>query len=161
MEEGIYVLYGIRTMTTKLPPREASVSRVRVTYRDTDRMGHAYYANYLVWFEIGRTDLLRADGQTYREWEEKHGVYLPVKSCWVDYLRSAQYDDMLRIETRVSSINRASITFEYGIYRDSDGELLATGGTRHALVDIGGRIVRAADRLLPHYFADKHGQQAG
>lgn len=125
---------------------------VRVSYRDTDRMGHVYYANYLVWFEIGRTELLRRIGQTYKQWEEEHGVYLPVSSCKIDYRRSAMYDDLVTIRARASSMTRASVTFHYEIFRAGTSELLAAGETRHALVSADGRILRVAQRLLPQCF---------
>jgi acyl-CoA thioester hydrolase len=112
-------------------------------------MGHVYYANYLTWFEIGRTELLRQSGQTYCEWEEKHGVFLPVTKCWIDYRRSAQYDEVVLIRTRVAELTRASITFHYEILHRERGDVLAEGGTRHAFVNADGKVVRAADRLLP------------
>ncbi|MCX7626753.1 MAG: acyl-CoA thioesterase [Candidatus Sumerlaeaceae bacterium] len=121
---------------------------VRVTYRDTDRMGAAYYANYLVWFEIGRVELLRSLGQSYKDWEDIHGILLPVAECHVEYKRPAHYDDLLRIETRVSRLTEASITFHYEICRVSDNEVLAVGFTRHPFVDKKGRIVRVASKLL-------------
>jgi acyl-CoA thioester hydrolase len=131
--------------------------RVRVTYHDTDQMGHVYYANYLVWFEIGRNELLRSMGQTYREWEKVHGVFLPVSSCWVDYKRPARYDDLVRVETSVSEITKASITFHYKVLLDDTNELLATGGTRHAFVNGEGKVARVADKMLPQLF-DKRTQ---
>lgn len=130
---------------------------MRVTYSETDRMGHVYYANYLVWFEIGRNEYLRSIGQTYRDWEERHGTFLPVASCWIDYKKSAQYDDLVRIETEVTKLTRAAITFTYRIFNDSTSELLAEGGTRHAFVDREGRIARTAHRLLPDLYEKLNG----
>ena len=145
-------------MTQK--PREVLASttlenapRLRVTYHDTDQMGHAYYARYMVWFEVGRTELLRIIGMRYREWEETHGVFLPVTHCWCEYKRGARYDDMVRIETAVTQISRATISFHYEVFNDETGQLLAFGATRHAFVDREGRIVRVADKLLPELFA--------
>ncbi len=122
---------------------------VRVTYRDTDRMGAAYYANYLVWFEIGRVELLRSLGQSYKDWEDVHGVMLPVVECHVEYKRRAEYDDLLRICTYVTRLTEASITFTYEVIRVTDNVLLARGHTRHPFVDKSGRVVRVASRLLP------------
>lgn len=122
---------------------------VRVTYRDTDRMGYAYYANYLVWFEIGRTELLRSLGQSYKDWEDVHGVYLPVAECHVEYKRSAQYDDLLRIETVVTRLTEASISFQYFVYRIPDNVLIATGTSKHPFVNKKGKIVRVGHTLLP------------
>ncbi|MGB9691785.1 MAG: acyl-CoA thioesterase [Candidatus Sumerlaeaceae bacterium] len=131
----------------KLVGEQAPV--VRVTYRDTDRMGAVYYANYLVWFEIGRVELLRSLGQSYKDWEDVHGVFLPVAQCTVEYKRSARYDDLVRIETSITRLTEASITFSYEIVRLPDCELLATGATRHPFVDKNGRILRVASKLLP------------
>jgi acyl-CoA thioester hydrolase len=122
---------------------------VRVTYRDTDRMGAVYYANYLVWFEIGRVELLRSLGQSYRQWEDVHGIYLPVVECHVEYRRSAAYDELVRIDTVVTRLTEASITFGYRIVRVEDDLLLASGSTRHPFVDRSGRVVRVASKLLP------------
>jgi len=147
-------------MTTRPPQSHpeplTNVTTVRVTYRDTDRMGHVYYANYLVWFEIGRTEMLRDLGMTYREWEDVHGIFLPVASCWIDYHKGALYDDVVRIETRISVLTRASITFEYRLVHDTAGDLLATGGTRHPFLSKDGRVVRVAHKVLPDLFARMH-----
>ncbi|GIX44292.1 MAG: hypothetical protein KatS3mg130_0700 [Candidatus Sumerlaea sp.] len=127
--------------------------QVRVTYAQTDRMGVAYYANYFVWFEVGRTELLRSLGQSYREWEDVHGVYLPVAECHCEYRHSAQYDDLLRIETSVSALSKASITFRYQVVREADGLILAQGMTRHPFVNREGKVVRIANKLLPQCFS--------
>jgi acyl-CoA thioester hydrolase len=125
---------------------------IRVTYADTDRMNHAYHANYLVWFEIGRTELLRSLGQSYKNWEEDHKVYLPVRRCSVEYLQPALYDDVLRVETQITHLTRASIHFSYRLLLESDNALLATGSTEHVFMSESGRILRAADKLLPQFF---------
>lgn len=131
---------------------------IRVTYRDTDRMGHVYHANYFVWFEIGRTELLRAMGSaSYRDWEEKEGIFLPVLHCWADFRRAAQYDELIVVETSLVELTRASVTFEYVVRpaetgKDGRDETLATGGTRHAFMDRDGKITRAGDRLMPEVY---------
>lgn len=125
---------------------------IRVTYRDTDRMGYAYHSQYLVWFEIGRTELLRSLGTAYIHWEEHEGVYLPVRSAQVQYRVPAKYDDLVMIHTDMVRITRASVTFQYRITRDGSHELLAEGSTVHAFVDNKGLIIRVADRLLPQFF---------
>jgi acyl-CoA thioester hydrolase len=128
---------------------EWTTSPIRVTYRDTDRMGHVYYANYFVWMEQGRTDLLRSLGRSYREWEDDEQIFIPVSSCWADFKMPAQYDDLIEVQTRVCRLTRATITFEYDIFRQSDRTLLARGGTTHPFVDKDGKIKRIADKLLP------------
>lgn len=125
----------------------------RVNYSETDRMGHAYHAEYLVWFECARVELLRSVGQVYRDWEEKEGVYLPVRECAVRYRESALYDDLVVVDTRIARLTRASITFDYTLRRDGDAAILATGSTTHAFIDGDGRIARVADKLLPQFFS--------
>jgi acyl-CoA thioester hydrolase len=91
-------------------------------------------------------------GRRYREWEDKHGIFLPVRSCWADYVKSARYDDLVTVRTSVSDISKASITFFYEILLSETGDLLATGGTRHAFITRDGRITRSAMALLPELF---------
>lgn len=103
----------------------AFVTRVR--YGETDRMGVVYHAHYLVYFEIGRTELLRAAGLAYRDLERR-GLCLAVVESRCRHRSPAHYDDQLRIETRVAHVGRASVRFEYAI-RAEDGRLVADGHT--------------------------------
>ncbi len=120
---------------------------IRVRYADTDRMGFAYYANYLRWFEIGRAEMLRSLGTSYREVEES-GTSLPVVEAACRYLKPARYDDLIAIETAVTHLGRASVRFEYRVVREEDGELLASGQTRHCFLSPDGRPARAKAGLL-------------
>jgi acyl-CoA thioester hydrolase len=120
---------------------------LRVRYGDTDQMGFAYYANYLRWFEIGRAEMLRSMGTSYREVEES-GVLLPVLEAHCRYLQPARYDDLVTIETRVGALRRASVQFEYRILRAADGMLLAHGGTEHCFLDRDGKPGRPTAQLL-------------
>ncbi len=124
----------------------SSVTTVRVRYAETDRMGVVYYANYLVWFEVARADLLRSLGWTYREMEDA-GVLLPVIEAHCQYRRPARYDDEIDIRTegRVSSPVR--MEFEYEAVLRNSGELLATGRTVHAAMSPEGRLCRLPDRI--------------
>ncbi len=119
----------------------SQTTEIRVIYGETDAMGIVYYANYLRWFEIGRTELMRSLGIAYKDLEGR-GVHLPVSEVFCKYLQSARYDDILGIETRVDSLKRASIQFAYRILRQADGAELVTGTTLHAFVDAKGKIVR-------------------
>jgi acyl-CoA thioester hydrolase len=114
---------------------------VRVRYADTDQMGFVYYGNYLRWFEIGRTEMLRALGMSYREVEEA-GVRLPVLEARCRYLKPARYDDEVVIETRLAGLGRASMRFTYRVLRAPDDEPLAEGETEHCFLDRRGRPVR-------------------
>jgi acyl-CoA thioester hydrolase len=115
-------------------------TRVRVRYAETDRMGVVYYANYFVWFEIGRTDWLRETGQSYREMEIA-GVQLPVIEAHCEYRRPAKYDDDLEIRTRATLLTPVRIRFDYEIVRGDD-DTLVTGHTIHAALDPRGRPCR-------------------
>lgn len=123
----------------------------RVRYAETDAMGVVYYANYLVWFELGRTEWIRAHGVTYRQFEEQ-GVLLPAVHASCDYKASAVYDDLVRIETTVTALSRVRVGFAYRVLRTEPGPttLLAEGRTDHAFLSRDGRLVRL-DRQSPFW----------
>ena len=123
-----------------------STSRVRVRYAETDKMGVVYYANYLVWFEVGRTDLLRESGWNYREME-KEGYALPVIEARCIYREPAKYDDELEVRTTGALLSPVRVQFTYEIVRAADAALLATGTTIHATIDRAGRPCRLPDRV--------------
>jgi acyl-CoA thioester hydrolase len=122
------------------------VSRVRVRYAETDQMGIVYYANYFVWFEVARTDLLRAAGWTYRAMESE-GFFLPVIEASCQYLQPTRYDDELEVRTRGALLSPARVKFEYEVARPPDDGVLATGYTVHAALDRAGRPCRLPDRV--------------
>ena len=114
---------------------------VRVIYGDTDNMGQAYYGNYFRWFEIGRSEMFRSLGLSYKAVEE-NGIFLPVSEAHCKYTTPAKYDDILVIETSLDNKIKAGLKFEYKIY-DGDGEiLLAQGYTIHPCVNGEGKVVR-------------------
>jgi len=123
-----------------------SISRVRVRYAETDRMGVVYYANYLVWFEVGRTDLLRSGGWNYREMELE-GFSLPVIEAQCSYKASAKYDDDLDVRTTGTMLSPVRVQFNYDIVRPADNATLATGSTVHATLGRNGRPCRLPDRV--------------
>jgi acyl-CoA thioester hydrolase len=112
-------------------------ARIRVRYAETDRMGVVYYANYLVWFEVGRTDWLRQTGESYRDMERTHGVTLPVIEAHCEYRQPARYDDELEIRTRATLLSPVRIRFDYEVVRGDD--VLAAGHTVHAALDTEGK----------------------
>jgi len=113
----------------------------RVIYGDTDNMGVAYHANYLRWFEIGRAELFRSLGMTYKSIEEK-GYFLPVSEVYCKFVSSARYDDLIIIEAAVDGSLRAGIKFDYQILNKEDESELVQGFTKHAYVDSSGRVIR-------------------
>jgi len=123
-----------------------SVSTVRVRYAETDRMGVAYHANYLVWFEVGRTDLLRSFGWSYREMEEG-GVILPVIEASCEYRQPARYDDEIEIRTEGRLLSPVRIQFDYELVRRADAVTTAVGRTVHAALDRNRRPCRLPQRV--------------
>ncbi|MEZ4525752.1 MAG: thioesterase family protein [Desulfobacterales bacterium] len=118
----------------------------RVIYGDTDKMGVVYHANYLRWFEMGRTETFRHLGLAYKEIEKK-GILLPVSEVWCKYLHPARYDDMLIIETGLDEGIKGGMKFDYTIFRQpedgmTDEKPLVRGYTRHACITPEGRVVR-------------------
>jgi len=111
----------------------------RVIYGDTDAGGVVYYGNYLRYFEVGRTELLRHHGTTYRELEDM-GYILPVVECKIRYKASAVYDDLLVIETSLVEARKVSCRFNYRIYRKDDNKLLVKGYTTLAVVNRQGKL---------------------
>ena len=116
-------------------------ARLRVIYGDTDQMGVVYYANYFRYFEFGRSEYFRAFGGSYTE-VERQGTRLPVVEAACQYKAPAKYDDMLVVRTKVGTLGRASLKFEYEVLREIDRTLLCTGHTVHACVNPEGKPVR-------------------
>ncbi len=123
-----------------------AISRVRVRYAETDQMGVVYYANYFVWFEVGRTDLLRESGWNYREMETE-GFGLPVIEAHCTYRQSAKYDDEIEVRTTGEMLSPVRVKFSYEVVRAADAATLATGTTVHATLDRQGRPCRLPARV--------------
>ena len=121
-------------------------SRVRVRYADTDQMGVTYHANYLVWFEVARADLLRSLGWTYREMEIA-GISLPVIEAHCQYLRPARYDDEIDVKTEGRMLSPVRMEFQYQVVRTIDQTVAAEGKTVHAAVDASGKPCRLPERV--------------
>ena len=109
-------------------------------------MGVVYYANYLVWFEVGRTEWLRTTGWSYREMEQE-GVTLPVIEAHCEYRQPARYDDEVDVTTRATMLTPVRIRFDYEVARVADGVLAATGYTVHAALDEAGKPRRLPARV--------------
>ena len=120
--------------------------QIRVRYAETDKMGVAYYANYFVWFEVARCELLRSLGGRYRDLEAG-GLFLPVVEAHCDYRAPARYDDDLDVLTTGSMRSRARVAFEYEVRRGVDRGLLAVGHTIHAATDPSGKPLRVPPDL--------------
>ncbi len=123
-----------------------SRASLRVRYGETDQMGGVYYANYIVWFEIGRSALLREAGCAYKELE-KGGCILPVVESYCKYRAPAYYDEHLLIETWIAKLTKRDLTFSYAISRGD--RLLAEGYTRHIPINPNGRRISLPPHLFP------------
>jgi acyl-CoA thioester hydrolase len=126
--------------------RQQSVSVVRVRYAETDKMGVVYYANYFVWFEVGRADLLRSLGWTYRDME-REGIALPVIEAHCAYHRPSRYDDEMEVRTEGHMVSAVRMEFSYSVVRREDQQVSASGRTVHAAIDPSGRPCRLPDRI--------------
>ena len=103
----------------------------RVRYSETDQMGIVYYANYLIWMELGRVEFCRAAGVRYKDMEAEDGVRLAVVESHCRYLQPARYDEEILVRTRVERANRRMIEFQYEIRNAREGTKLASGTTKH------------------------------
>ena len=120
---------------------------VRVRYAETDQMGVVYHANYLIWFEVGRVELMRALGIEYKRMELDDDCHIVVVDVRCRYINSARYDEELRIRTRIAESRNRTIRFSYEVRRDSDQELLAAGETLHVICGGNGK-----PKLLPEKY---------
>ena len=109
-------------------------TRLRVRYAETDQMGVVYHANYLVWFEVGRVELMRQCGLHYKRMEIEEGCGMAVVEARARYKSPARYDEELIVETSVSSVRGPLVRFAYRIVRADDGLLLCEGETLHLVV---------------------------
>jgi acyl-CoA thioester hydrolase len=132
-------------MPTPRESRHRSSTCVRVRYAETDKMGVVYYANYLVWFEVGRCEWLRQAGYTYAGLESD-GTVLPVIGAHCDYVQPARYDDEIEIRAGARLLSPVRLRFDYEVRIGVEGPLAATGWTEHASVGNDGK----PRRLPPH-----------
>jgi acyl-CoA thioester hydrolase len=124
-----------------------SKARVRVRYAETDQMGISYYANYFIWFEVGRNQHCIECGFSYRDMEKETGLYLIVADAQCRYKTPARYEDELIIKTRINELTKRTVRFIYEIER-ADGEIIATGETLHVLINQQGRPSSLPEKYL-------------
>ena len=132
-------------------PPGVGITHHRVNYSETDQMGVVYHARYLVWFDVARTELLRATGVSYRDLEEL-GLRLAVSEVQVRYRRSARYDDLIRVRCWIRDRASRRVTFGYAVEHEATGDLLATATTALLVLDADFAFARlpaaVADRLV-------------
>jgi acyl-CoA thioester hydrolase len=113
----------------------AGETRLRVRYAETDKMGVVYHANFVIWFEVGRVELLRQLGFEYSQMEQQDNCHIPVVDLRVRYKAPAQYDDEIVVRTEIKNVRASLLHFTYQVFRLADRTLLATGETMHIIVD--------------------------
>ena len=121
-----------------------------VRYAETDRMGVVYYANYLVWFEVARTEFLKSRGVSYRDLEEKKNLHIMVVESQCKHRYPATYDDIITIETWIAKMKNVSMSFEYNVF--SNGKLIAEGKTGHVVTNREGKPVKIPQSLKAKLF---------
>jgi acyl-CoA thioester hydrolase len=138
-----------------------TTTTLQVRYAETDQMGVVYYANYLVWFEIGRTDFCRDHGFAYREMEQQDGLYIMVAEARCRYKAPARYDDEIVIRTCLKETRRRVLTFGYEVYRKATDEMLAEGETVHVITDREGHPRSLPEKYRELFAAGPKEQQLG
>jgi acyl-CoA thioester hydrolase len=121
-------------------------TRFRVRYAETDQMGVVYYANYLVWMEVGRAEYCRASGGRYRDMEVEDGIRLAVVEAHCRYLHPARYDQEIAVQTRIANASRRGVEFQYEIQDAQSGRELASGETRHLFLGAGMKPVKLPEK---------------
>jgi acyl-CoA thioester hydrolase len=129
-------------------PEAVNETRVRVRYAETDKMGVVYHANHFVWFEVGRVELLRQLGFSYRDMEEEDGRFIAVVEARCRYRAPARYDEEVIIRTRLMNVRESVIHFSYELRRGTDGSLIAEGETTHIVTDREMKVAALQDKYL-------------
>ncbi len=120
---------------------------VRVRYAETDQMGVVYHSNYFIWFEVGRVELIRSLGASYKQMETEDDCHIVVADAHCRYRHPARYDEVLRIRTSIAESKNRVIRFAYEVYQEPGGKLLATGETAHVICGRDGR-----PKILPQKY---------
>jgi acyl-CoA thioester hydrolase len=133
-------LAGMNENPTSTPPGPGThplvnESRIRVRYAETDQMGVVYHANHFIWFEMGRVELLRQLGFSYKDMEQQDHCFIAVVDARCRYKAPARYDDEILVRTWLKNIRESVIQFGYELVRIEDGSLLAEGETTHIVAD--------------------------
>lgn len=122
------------------------ITRTRVRYGETDKMGIAYYGRYLDWFEMGRSDFCRSQGKSFAAWENE-GILLPVVEAHCRYKSSLLYDDEIEIETSITKLTTVSVIFSCRVFHADTKKLAAEGYTKHAFTSTNGKLLREGNAL--------------
>lgn len=123
-------------------------TRVRVRYAETDQMGVVYHSNHLIWFEVGRVELLRQLGFSYRDMEREDGRFIAVAEAKCRYRAPVYYDEEVVIRTRLKHVRESVVVFSYELLRANGGTLLAEGETTHIVTDGSMKIAALPEKYL-------------
>jgi acyl-CoA thioester hydrolase len=126
-------------------------TKLRVRYAETDQMGVVYHSNFIIWFEVGRVEMMRELGFSYNEMEQREGNHLAVADVRCRYKAPARYDDLVVIRTRLMNVRDSLLHFGYEVLRDEDGTLLAEGESVHLVLDREFKRTRLSPRYLPAF----------
>jgi len=117
------------------PATQVFEAQLRVRYAETDQMGVVYHSNYIVWFEVGRVEMLRQLGFTYRDMEKQDDTHIAVADVRCRFKSPARYDDLITIRTRLLNVRQSLLHFAYEVVRSKDGKALAEGESVHIVVN--------------------------
>lgn len=123
-------------------------TRLRVRYAETDQMGVVYHSNHLIWFEVGRVELLRQLGFSYRDMEREDGRFIAVAEAKCRYRAPIYYDEEILVRTRLKTVRESVIKFSYELTRANNGTLLAEGETTHIVTDSTMKVAALPDKYL-------------
>jgi acyl-CoA thioester hydrolase len=126
---------------------------VRVRYAETDQMGVVYHSNYLIWFEVGRVELMRSLGFDYKRMEAEDDTYMVVADAHCRYHYPARYDEVLTVRTRILEARKRVLKFGYEVFRQQDQKLLATGDTTHVTTSREGRVKHFPEKYKAAFLA--------
>ena len=130
---------------------EVYETQLRVRYAETDQMGVVYHSNYIIWFEVGRVEMLRQLGFTYREMEKEDETHIAVVDVRCRFKAPARYDDVITVRTRLLYVRDSLLHFGYDILRSSDGALLAEGESVHIVVNAQFKRIRLPEKFLSSF----------
>ena len=133
--------------------KPCSETSLRVRYAETDQMGVAYYANYLVWMEVGRVDFCKSRGFDYKDMERDDGIFLAVAEATCRYRSPARFDDEVVIKTSIGTAGSRMVTFVYEMRAAQGGRLLANGETRHIFLNRDLQVTRLPPKYLSLFAA--------
>lgn len=125
-------------------------TKLRVRYAETDQWGTVYHSNFFIWFEVGRVELLRSMGFSYKEMEEQGDSHTVVVEVKCSYEKPARYDDLISVRTWVAESQRRTLRFAYEVFNDETGQRLARGETLHVICDGQGRPKALPEKYREH-----------